>query len=518
MKRESKSYDDYEEFSQEFIKIFENNNGHSNNLYKAPVRIGKTYFCENYLTFLLTQRNNKGITVFLTTKNILCDDVFSSINPQLESEYEKDRLILVNQERANESIRSLMELIESGASNLIVVTNYAYFTGDRISSLSALIFDARMTKDYKVDFILDEAESFLNGFHQKLLISRPVSKDFGRKLVGNNTIALNPNKSRLGSNKDLTYGLDDDSYDKISLSKMNIYGNVIAREANMMTFNCFQFVNSERESIKVDSKRKLCVKFGTNRTVFNDMSVFNEIEVISLVDGTNEIEIFKLNNITHKITPCETLFRTIESFHKRYESDVFFSLICFIDLIMKSNEVYLHHKCVTSKNKPLIPFNYNQASKTYARYLSHKSNDATYKLSEELNLPMFGKLYEFELKFVNSSPLSKIRNLSDNTIMLSATWNEWLLESTIDQSAFYLKINSEEEPNEIKKSLLGLILLIKGERFNGNQNREGFSRLKSQVEEVFYGFSERELLTSLLLRFEDQLRRDVEKLISELED
>lgn len=127
--------------------------------------------------------------------------------------------------------------------------------------------------------------------------------------------------------------------------------------------------------------------------------------------------------------------------------------------------------------------------------------------------PMFGKLYEFELKFVNSSPLNRIEKLSSRTMIFSATWNNWLVDSTIDQVPYYLKM----EENEIKKSLLGLIHLVKKET-NGGQDEVGNTKLKSMVNSAFFGFSERELLVSLLKRFNGPLKKEVKKLISQLEN
>lgn len=184
-------------------------------------------------------------------------------------------------------------------------------------------------------------------------------------------------------------------------------------------------------------------------------------------------------------------------------------MICFIEVIIKSNEVYLHHKCVTSKNSPDVPLNYSQATKSYEDYLSQKTSNSKYKLSEELNVPMFGKLYELELKFVNSCPLTTINKFSDKTIMLSATWNKWLLD-TIDQLPYYLRINNIE----IRKSLLALIYLIRPEK---NENEEKTDNLDGiSVEQVCYDFSEQELLRSLSLQFfdGDSLKNYVKKLIT----
>lgn len=127
--------------------------------------------------------------------------------------------------------------------------------------------------------------------------------------------------------------------------------------------------------------------------------------------------------------------------------------------------------------------------------------------------PMFVKLYEFELKFVNSSPLNRIEKLSSRTMMFSATWNNWLVDSTIDQVPYYLKM----EENEIKKSLFGLIHLVKKET-NGGQDEVGNTKLKSMVNSAFFGFSEREFLVSLLKRFNGPLKKEVKKLISQLEN
>lgn len=141
-------------------------------------------------------KDNKVINVFLSTKNILCNYSFSSIRSKLKDKYGKDRLILVNQETASDSIKNIKELITID-SNIVIITNYAYFSGDRTSLLSALIFFAKIKKNYQVSFLLDEAKSFVNSFHQKMLIKRPVARNFGRPLAGNNTIALNRGKSRV---------------------------------------------------------------------------------------------------------------------------------------------------------------------------------------------------------------------------------------------------------------------------------------------------------------------------------
>lgn len=155
-----------------------------------------------------------------------------------------------------------------------------------------------------------------------------------------------------------------------------------------MTFNLYQFVNSERETDdEINYGRKLHIKFKTKKTIFNDMSVFNEIGSISVVhNGSELIKIFEINE-NNEITPSRDLFKTIELFYKKYDTDIFFTLVYLIDLIIKSNKIYLHHKCVTSKSDPLIPLDYNQACDAYSRYISHKSNTNRYKLSEELNVP-----------------------------------------------------------------------------------------------------------------------------------
>jgi hypothetical protein len=244
-------------------------------------------------------------------------------------------------------------------------------------------------------------------------MSKAVSKKFGRALIGNNIISLNKRKSRLNSNSNLHYKKDN-----------NVYGNVMAREGKIFTFENFRFVNHEGKRVDVDFANDLRIKFETEKSLFKDMSLYSEIESISLINsinGNSEFKIFEIQD--DRIIPSEYIFEIIELFYERYEIDLFYTLICFIDLIIKSNEVYIHYKYVTTKNEPITPLNYNDGCEAYQKYLSVKTNNAKYKLSNELNIPNFGKLDKFELMFVNCTPLINIEKLSDKIRLLSANWN-----------------------------------------------------------------------------------------------
>lgn len=93
----------------------------------------------------------------------------------------------------------------------------------------------------------------------------------------------------------------------------------------MMTFDLFQFVNNEREE-DPNSGRELRIKFTTKETIFQNMSIFNEIRSISLVDNIlnyEEIQIFTIDD-NNELTISEDLFQTLEKFYNKYNRCFFY--------------------------------------------------------------------------------------------------------------------------------------------------------------------------------------------------
>ena len=397
----------------------------------------------------------------------------------------------MNQETATNNLNRLRGLIDTRINGIVIITTYSYFSGDKISLLYSLISNAKFDYNYKIRFLLDEAEGFLNTFHKKVLISGPVSKQFGRPLIGNNTMALNRRKSKMDLNNEIEYG--DCNF---------IYGKLIARESNLQTFDVYQYSTGERDS----SVGYLRVKFETKKVVFKNMSLYHEISSIYLISynemvgGDTEIKIFEIDETNRILTPMSNIFNTIELYFTIESPDVFFTLISFIDTILNSSEVYLHHKCVTTNTNRNYPLNYEEARDLYENYKSIKVNNSKFKLSQEINLPMFGKIYEFEFRFVNPMPLVRIGRLADTLFLFSATWNNWLLDTTLDSKPYFLGIKDRK----LQYDLVGLINLIKPE-----DNSISIKR----ATKFFYGFERDESLNSLLNRFEGLLIKHINSIM-----
>lgn len=71
---------------------------------------------------------------------------------------------------------------------------------------------------------------------------------------------------------------------------------------------------------------------------------------------------------------------------------------------------------------------YKEAGNAYATYKSAKSTNKKEKLSGYLSHKEVNPLYEMKLCFNEIEPLTRLVEISDSLILLSGTWNKWLLD------------------------------------------------------------------------------------------
>jgi hypothetical protein len=114
----------------------------------------------------------------------------------------------------------------------------------------------------------------------------------------------------------------------------------------------------------------------------------------------------------------------------------YFTLIALIHNILRSSSAYIRHCVVTTKDNPDIPLSYSDACVKHSKFRSLKGSKSSTKANDFFNYPKVGKVYQIEL-VLNRNPLTTFDKYCDRRIFLSGTWNEWLLESCLENRDLY---------------------------------------------------------------------------------
>lgn len=184
-----------------------------------------------------------------------------------------------------------------------------------------------------------------------------------------------------------------------------------------------------------------------------------------------------------------------------YESRMFscfFTLIALIQNILMSNSIYIRYYAVTLKEEPKVPLSYAEACKEYSTYKAVKGgvSNSNIKVSDFLNYPKIGKLYQFELVFNKNSPIFQIESYSDNTIYLSGTWNKWLIESVYRRGPYSSTMNiinrKGEKDLNLRQDLIKLINLT-GSNSGEDENKVAYPEFFKESQ-LGLRFSESSLL------------------------
>ena len=186
--------------------------------------------------------------------------------------------------------------------------------------------------------------------------------------------------------------------------------------------------------------------------------VFKEIKTVDVI---LESEIYNIFEITKdfEIKFNDQLFRIIEK-AKELDFVTFYTLIALIDRVIKCNSLYIKFPCVTSPVDSLKVMSYEEAGNAYATYKSAKSTKKKERLSNYLVHKEVNPLYEMKLCFNEIEPLTRLVKISGSLILLSGTWNKWLLDLFSDSNPDPFFTNISDFAYVSRNDLLKLKYLI----------------------------------------------------------
>jgi hypothetical protein len=225
----------------EFVRLFSSRlEEDGEQVILAPVRSGKTYQCEQFIRrAILNLNQQRAIVVFMTEKNVLAESSYSAIMTRIEDEEAKERVLLFEHEKSALSMKGLKSFFKrKSGENIAIISSYAYFVGDQTSQLFKTLVREKKSQNYKLVFLVDEAESLFNSFFTEIIIDRPLDKLFKVPCKGNGLTALDSSKSELLLNPDLQYSGDQPL----------VRGKLCAIPGNPQNFEYFSF-SSYKNSI-----------------------------------------------------------------------------------------------------------------------------------------------------------------------------------------------------------------------------------------------------------------------------
>ena len=488
------------DFSKDFKKVFENlTSGHDEDvqLLKVPVRTGKTYSCEQYMIKFLERVKNdedplRKIVIFTTEKTILADSTYMNVFEGVEKD---SNLILFKQELYEESNRKFERALNTNNKNIVIICSFSYIFSEKISTL---FYKARSKSDELV-LLVDEGEALLNSLHSSVSICACKDRSFGTGINGNVINALSKSTAILKFNGDVT-----------RTSNLKIEGYIVANPTPTNTYEFSQFL--EESKSRIGAEKKLALVIQPSDGNYNDFTVYKQISSIKFKLG---FKVYDLCTVTENNTIRfpRNIFETIQTaFEKDY--CLFYTLLALITKILNSNMIYLKYNCVISPSS-MKDLSYNEATEKYSDYKAAKASDNKTSTSDFFLYKQVGRLYETQLCFNENSSLFRTENIADSIILLSGTWNEWLLNLMYSNKPFIFQENlmhhvlNENDGMENLEFKSDLFLL----RFLLSKNR---SKIPSSFLSHIHGIT---IETNLENRFtNEELNLQVQKSLSETED
>jgi len=408
------------DFSKDFKKVFENlTSGHDEGVQflKVPVRTGKTYSCEQYMIKFLERAKNdedllRKIVIFTTEKNILADSTYINV---LEGVEKDSNLILFKQDLYEESSKKFERALNTNK-DIVIICSFSYIFSEKISTL---FYKARSKSDELV-LLVDEGEALLNSLHSSVSICACKDRSFGTGINGNVINALNKPTAILKFNGDVT-----------RTSNLKIEGYIVANPTSTNTYEFSQFL--EESKSRIEAGKKLALVIQPSGGNYNDFTVYKQISSIKFKLGFKVYDLCTLTE-NNEIRFDRNIFETIQTaFEKDY--CLFYTLLALITKILNSNMIYLKYNCVTSISS-MKDLSYNEATEKYSDYKAAKANNKSTKTSDFFLYKKVGRLYETQLCFNENSSLFRTENIADSIILLSGTWNEWLLNLMYSNKPF----------------------------------------------------------------------------------
>lgn len=498
------------DFSKDFKRVFENlTSEHDEGVQflKVPVRTGKTYSCEQYMIKFLERAENdedydllclRKIVIFTTEKNILADSTYMNVLEGLEGLEGVDKdsnLILFKQDLYEESNRKFERALNTSDKDIVIICSFSYIFSEKISTL---FYKARSKSDELV-LLVDEGEALLNSLHSSVSICACKDRSFGTGINGNVINALNKPTVILKFNGDVT-----------RTSNLKIEGYIVANPTSTNTYEFSQFL--EESKSRIEEEKKLALVIQTSGGNYNDFTIYKQISSIKFKLG---FEVYDLCTLTenNKIRFDRNIFETIQTaFEKDY--CLFYTLLALITKILNSNMIYLKYNCVTSPSS-MKDLSYNEATEKYSHYKAAKASNNKTSTSDFFLYKKVGRLYETQLCFNENSSLFRTENIADSIILLSGTWNEWLLNLMYSNKPFIFQetlmdhVSNENDRMENLKFKSDLFLL----RFLLSKGR---SKIPSSFLSRIHSIT---IETNLENRFTNkELNLQVQKTLSEIED
>ena len=217
---------DYASFIEQFKSIFLEASDKTQ-FVECPVRMGKTYTAERHIIQFLKReiRNEKEIILFSTEKNLLVDSSFLEIKEEL-LENQKPNLLVFKEETSRQNMKSLKAHLSGENFKIACLCSFTYLTGEQISSLVSDIYESGAN----VTTIIDEGECLLNTLIKDVPFSRCIDREFGTKVKGNLSTALDRSKSTLSDLGNKNVANSDNSL---------VYGSIRAEPGPSNTYELF---------------------------------------------------------------------------------------------------------------------------------------------------------------------------------------------------------------------------------------------------------------------------------------
>jgi hypothetical protein len=292
----------FEEFVKSFDKVFHKK---GKQIVLAPVRAGKTYAAEKYISELLRTKK-KNIVIFITEKNVLAESSYANILKNLKDRPNliKNNIFLFDHEKSSASTKNLKNFfVKNSDESVCVMSAFCYFTGEQQSPLFKQIVTAKQQQNFTVTFIIDEGESLFNSFQKEIIIQRPQDKIFKTPSKGNGLIAIDELKSELVMNHNVK---------PLNRKENIIEGQISAVPGNPQNFEYLTF-----SSYNINTN-DLYLHIETYEPTFSNSVVFYKVQTLNIssklfstkknTGGIRRICYFENNVIFFD----ELIFQTIE--------------------------------------------------------------------------------------------------------------------------------------------------------------------------------------------------------------
>ena len=241
----------------------------------APVRAGKTYQCEKYISYTILN-DKKKVVVFMTEKNLLVESSYGNILNKNKNNAEQ--IFIFEKETSQKNLQNLKSFVNlNNNQSIVIFCSHAYFSGERFSELFKEIVKIK-TAEYELIALVDEGESFFNSFHTNVIISRHIDKLFKRPCKRNNLIAIDGSRSELMLNVDF-------SFQKYSQKIRGVFSATLSdgEDFNYFNFNCSDSSTNDDLILEI----VVCGQTFTESVLFSNIKSISIANTIFIDDNNN---------------------------------------------------------------------------------------------------------------------------------------------------------------------------------------------------------------------------------------